>query len=73
MAELVTLEEQQLDRQPPTVAILAITWWEAVHALVKAQECGLAVHLPVHVCCDCTPQMYVYSTGKHLVLVYKYK
>ena len=67
----VTVEEQQLDREPPTVAIQAITWWEAVRALVKAQECGLAVHQPVHVCCDYTPQMYVYIMGKHLVVVYK--
>ena len=50
MAELVTLLEQHLDRQPPIVAILATTCWEAVLALVKLQEGGLGVHLPVKVC-----------------------
>ena len=49
-AKLVTLLEQCLDRQPPTVAILATTWWEAGLALVKLQDCGLEVHLPVKVC-----------------------
>ena len=47
MAELVTLPEQYLDRLPPTVVIQATTWWEAVLAHVKLQECGLGVHLPV--------------------------
>ena len=49
MAELVTLLEQHLDGQPPTVAIQATTWWVAVLAHVKLQDCGLGVHLPVKV------------------------
>ena len=51
MAKLVTLMEQQLDRQPPTVVTQATTWWETVLALVKLQEIGLGVNLPVNVCC----------------------
>ena len=50
MAKLVTLLDQHSDRQPPTVVIQATTWWEAVLAYVKLQECGLGVHLPVNVC-----------------------
>ena len=50
MAELPTLLEQHLDRQPPTAVIQAITWWEIVLALVKLQEGGLGGHLPVKVC-----------------------
>ena len=53
MAELVTLLEQHMDRQPPTVVTQATTWWEAVLALVKLQAVGLEVHLPVKVCCYC--------------------
>ena len=49
MAELVTLEEH-INREPPTVVIQATTEWEAVLALVKLQEYGLGVHLPVKVC-----------------------
>ena len=49
MANSVTLEEQHLDRQPPTVAIQATTWWEIGLALVKLQGCGLEVHLSVEV------------------------
>ena len=49
MAELVTLLEQHMERQPPTVVIQATTWWEAALAHVKLQECGLGVHLPVQV------------------------
>ena len=49
MAKLVTLLEQHLDRQPFTVVIQASTWWEIILALVKLQECGLKVHLPVKV------------------------
>ena len=52
MAELVTLLEQHMDKEQPTVAIQATTWWEAVLALVKLLECGLGVHLPVKVECD---------------------
>ena len=51
MAKLVTMLEQHSDRQPTTVVIQATTWWEAVLAHVKLQECGLGVHLPVIVCC----------------------
>ena len=50
MAKLMTLLEQHLDRQPPTVVIQATTWWETVLACVRLQECGLGVHLPVNVC-----------------------
>ena len=49
MAKLVTLLEQHLDRQPPTVVMLVIICWELVIALVKLQEYGLGVHLPVKV------------------------
>ena len=38
-----------MDGQPPTVAIQATTWWEAVLGHVKLQECGLGVYLPVKV------------------------
>ena len=51
MAVLVQLE-QHLDSQPPTVVIQVTTWQETVFAHVKLQECGLRVHLPVHVCFD---------------------
>ena len=51
MAELVTLVEQHMEREPPTVAIQATTEWEAALALVSLQEGGLGVHLHVHVCC----------------------
>ena len=50
MARLLSLLEQQLERMPPTVVTQAITWWETVLALVKLQESGLGVHLPVKVC-----------------------
>ena len=50
MAELPTLEEQHLDRQPPTVVIRATGWRETVFAHVKLQERGLGVHLHVKVC-----------------------
>ena len=49
MAKSVTVVEQHLDTQPTTVVIQATTWWEAVLAHVKLQECGLGVHLPVNV------------------------
>ena len=52
MVKLTPLE-QHLDRQPPTVVTQATDWWETVLALVKLQECGLGVHLPVKVCCYC--------------------
>ena len=50
MAELVTVGEQRSDRQPTTVVTQAKTWWEAALALVKLQEIGLTVHIPVKVC-----------------------
>ena len=50
MAMLITLLEQHSDRQPPTVVTEATTWWETVLVLVKLQEIGLGVHLPVKVC-----------------------
>ena len=49
MARLFTLLEQHLDRQPPTVVTQATAWWEIVLALVKQEEVGLGVHLPVKV------------------------
>ena len=49
MARLITLLEQHSDRQPPTVVTQATTWWETVVTLVKLQEIGLGVHLPVEV------------------------
>ena len=49
MAKLVTLLEQDLDKQPPTVVTQATTWRETVLALVKLQEIGLGVYLPVKV------------------------
>ena len=49
MAGLVTVLEQHLDREPPTVVIQATAWWGAVLAYAKLQECGLGVHLPVNV------------------------
>ena len=50
MALLITLLEQQVDRQPPTVVTQGTTWRETVLAHVKLQECGLGVNLPVKVC-----------------------
>ena len=35
---------------PPTVVTQATIWWETVLALVKLQESGLGVYLPVKVC-----------------------
>ena len=71
MANSVTLEEQRLDRQPPTVAIQATTWWEIVLALVKLQEYGLGVHLSVKVCCYNITHMNlcVHSTGKLIFMI----
>ena len=51
MAKLVTLVEHHWDRQQPTVVMQTTTWWEAVHAHVKLQDCGLGVHLLVIVRC----------------------
>ena len=49
MVRLVTLVEQHLDKQLPTIVTLGTIWWEAAIAHVKLQECGLGVHLPVKV------------------------
>ena len=49
MAELITLLEQHLDRQPPTVVTQATTWWETILAHVELLESGLGVNLPVNV------------------------
>ena len=49
MAKFLTLLEQFLDRRQSTVVMQAIIWWEAVIALVKLQEYGLGVNLPVKV------------------------
>ena len=49
MVRLVTLVEQHLDKQLPTIVTLGTIWWEAALAHVKLQECGLGVHLPVKV------------------------
>ena len=49
MAKFITLEGQHSERQPTTLVIQAITWWEAGLAHVKLQESGLGVHLPVKV------------------------
>ena len=54
MAMLLTVGEQHLDRQPPTVVIQGTAWWEEILAYVKLQERGLGVHLPVNVCCYLT-------------------
>ena len=59
MAELVTLEEQRLDRLPPTVVILATSWWETTIVHVKLQACGLGVNPSVRVCCNSLSAMYV--------------
>ena len=47
MARLISLLEQHLDRQLPTVVTQATTRWETVLALVNL--IGLGVHLPVKV------------------------
>ena len=65
MAKLFTLLEQHLDRQPTTVVTQVTTWWETVIVLVKLQECGLEVHLPVEVCGYHIPT-YMYGTAKYL-------
>ena len=57
-----------MDKQPPTVVIQATLWWEVVLALVKLQDCGLAVHLPVKVCCYYTLHACTHSAGKYLFL-----
>ena len=61
MAKLITLLEQHLDRQPPTIVIQAITWLETVLVLVNLLECGVGVNLPVKVywyACMCTTDSF---------------
>ena len=53
-----------MDKQPPTVVIQATLWWEVVLALVKLQDRGLAVHLPVKVCCYYTLHACTHSAGQ---------
>ena len=65
MARLISLLEH-LDRQPPTVVTQASTWWEMVLALVKVQECGLGVHLPVKVCMLVSSVTYSIYSNKHM-------
>ena len=50
MAKLVTLLEQNSDRQPPTVVIQATIWWETALVYVKPQKGGLGVYLPAGKC-----------------------
>ena len=64
MAELVTLVEQHLDKQPTTVAMQATIEWEAAFALVYLQEGGLGVHLHVHVRCYYLTCMHVHGRGQ---------
>ena len=61
MVKLVTLLEQHLEGEPPTVAIQATGLWEATLGLVKLQEFGLEICLPVKVCC---------YHGVHSIMVY---
>ena len=72
MAGLVTLVEQHMDRQLPTVVIRATTEWEAVLALVKLQEYGLGVHLPVKVCCITCSLIVTFTHFKKLYKQDKY-
>ena len=69
MARLISLLEQHLDRQPPTVVTQATTWWETVLALVKLQESGLGVYLPVKVCMLASNITYsIYSDKQGMLL-----
>ena len=64
-ARLITLLEQHMDRQPPTVVTQATTWWETVLVLVKLQEIGLGVNLPVKVCSLLiSSSMYVHDVSE---------
>ena len=71
MAKSITLLEQHLGRQPPTVVIRATTWWEAVHAHVKLQECGLGVIQLVEVCWNLN-SMYVHTDKNKCILQFNY-
>jgi len=61
-----------LNASPPIVSVHVNIWattsWEAELALVKLQESGLEVHLPVKVCCYYTLHACAHSAGKYLVL-----
>ena len=73
MAGLVTLVEQHMEREPPTVAIWATTEWEAVLALVYLQEGGLGVHLHVRVCCyhfTIVACMWMGEQGRHFCFIH---
>ena len=61
--------EQHLDRMPPIVVIQATIWWETVLALVKIQESGLEVHLPVKVCGDLIPSICAYAQETHQYII----
>ena len=65
MAGYVTPVEQHTEIQPPTVVILAITWWEAEREHVTLQEAGLGVNLFVGVCCYTN-----LSSNYHLIYLY---
>ena len=72
MVTLVTLVEQHLDKQLPTVAVQATTWWDATFALVKLQEHGLGVHLSVKVYCSfILMSKHVLECGKIDALVHQ--
>ena len=47
MAKSVTVVEQHLDRQPPTVVIQATIWLEIAIVHVKLQVDGQGMHLRV--------------------------
>ena len=69
MAVLITLLEQQVDRQPPTVVTQATTWWERVLSLVKRKEIGLEMHLPVKVCVYSYKLTFSYPMVMHFGVV----
>ena len=64
MAKSVTLLEQHMEGEPPTVVIQATIEWEAAFALVYLQEGGLGVHLHVHVRCYYLTCMHVHGRGQ---------
>ena len=61
----LSITTQNLNRQPPTVVTQATIWWETVLALVKLQEIGLGVNLPVKVCSLLiSSSMYVHDVSE---------
>ena len=69
MARLISLLEQHLDRQPPTLVTQATTWWETVLTLVKLQESGLGVYQLVKVCMLASNITYsIYSNKQGMLL-----